>query len=48
MWGPEQQAAFEAVKAAITSAPNLALPDFERPFVVTTDASVVGIGAVLG
>ena len=47
MWGPEQQSSFEAVKSAIVSAPNLALPDFEHPFIVESDASVIGIGAVL-
>ena len=25
----------------------LKLPDFERPFVVTTDASLVSVGAIL-
>jgi hypothetical protein len=47
-----QRLAFEAMKAALTSAPLLALPDFvgargTKPFVVTTDASDYGIGAVL-
>ena len=47
VWGPDQQRAFAAVKEAITSATNLALPNFEHPFVVQCDASDIGIGAVL-
>ena len=47
LWGPEQQHSFEAIKVALTSAPCLELPRFDLPFELVTDASNVGIGAVL-
>jgi len=47
VWLPRHQAAFDRLKAALTSAPVLALPDFTRPFEIHTDASGVAIGAVL-
>jgi hypothetical protein len=51
-WSEQHDAAFNQVKVALTTAPCLALPDFEaartdKPFVVTTDASDFGIGAIL-
>ena len=46
-WTPSTQTAFEALKQALTSAPVLALPDFRLPFTVETDASAIGMGAVL-
>jgi len=46
-WGSEEDTAFRKLKQALTSAPILACPDFERPFTVQTDASTSGLGVVL-
>lgn len=44
---PQYIEAFEKLKLLIASHPILKFPDFEKPFVVTTDASDYAIGAVL-
>jgi len=46
-WCANCQKAFEEVKHALTHAPVLALPDFSKPFEVSCDASIQGLGAVL-
>jgi hypothetical protein len=46
-WKEEREAAFEKLKKELADATLLAYPDFCRRFKVTTDASAIGIGAVL-
>ncbi|GBG60252.1 hypothetical protein CBR_g3496 [Chara braunii] len=46
-WTDECEAAFKRLKHALTHHEVLMVPDPQRPFVVTTDASQYGIGAVL-
>jgi len=45
--GPAQDQAFDTLKARLTSAPLLQLPDFGKTFELECDASGVGIGGLL-
>ncbi|KAI0525242.1 hypothetical protein KFK09_004635 [Dendrobium nobile] len=47
LWGEAASEAFEKLKKAMTTVPVLALPDFNQMFIVETDASGYGLGAVL-
>ena len=46
-WSEECQIAFDTLRRALTSSPILAFPNPEKPFILDTDASDTGIGAVL-
>uniref|UniRef100_A0A9J8CAA1 ribonuclease H n=1 Tax=Cyprinus carpio carpio TaxID=630221 RepID=A0A9J8CAA1_CYPCA len=46
-WTPSAEEAFGQVKTALTSAPVLRALDFSCPFLLQTDASDAGLGAVL-
>ncbi|KAF1326243.1 Retroelement pol polyprotein, partial [Globisporangium splendens] len=46
-WSSEHDHAFRALKLALQQAPTLRLPDFDRRFTVTTDASGYCMGGVL-
>ncbi|KAG2872189.1 hypothetical protein PC114_g26516 [Phytophthora cactorum] len=46
-WRPEHQAAFDAVKTCLSTAPVLMLPDHSKPFHVVCDASDFAIGCAL-
>lgn len=47
VWGPDQQKAFDSVKKFLVSSPILKLPDFNKEFILMTDASKKSLGAVL-
>ena len=46
-WGPEQEDAFKKLKDLVTSAPVLAFANFNKPFILHTDASAESLGACL-
>ena len=46
-WDDESQEAFDILKRKVCEAPCLAFPDFTQPFLLKTDASGGGLGAVL-
>ena len=48
IWTGECQAALDKLKTALTTAPILAFPDMEKPFILTCDASRSGLGYILG
>ena len=47
VWNDNLQRSFDALKHSLSTAPVLQLPDWEKTFIVRTDASDRGIGAVL-
>lgn len=46
-WTDYHQCAFEELKTALVNSVVLTHPDFNRPFILSTDASLDGLGAVL-
>ena len=47
VWGPEQQRAFTTILAQMAANPILRQPEPEKPFLLHTDWSQAGLGAVL-
>lgn len=46
-WSEREMEAFETIKEKLTSPPVLGYADYSKPFVLHTDASAKGLGAVL-
>ena len=46
-WTPELEKLFQNVKNAMTADTELTIPNTTHPFLITVDASLVGLGAVL-
>nr|XP_054770320.1 uncharacterized protein LOC129278127 [Lytechinus pictus] len=46
-WTAEEEAAFKVLKESLTQSPILCLPDVQKKFILRTDASSTGLGAVL-
>ena len=47
LWGADQQKAFETMKDRLRKTPVLAYPNFDSPFILTTDASKTAVAAIL-
>ena len=47
VWTENTESAFQHLKTCLCSAPILAYPNFDKPFILQTDASDFGLGAVL-
>ena len=47
VWSPECETAFQKLKTKLSQQPVMKLPDVTQPFVLRTDASDIGLGAVL-
>ena len=46
-WTPKCETAFTTLKSKLITPPVLAYPNFEKDFTLETDASILGLGAVL-
>ena len=46
-WGEKEEESFKTLKEACTTAPVLAYPNYSLPFILHTDSSTDGLGAVL-
>lgn len=46
-WGAKQQESFKILKTRLCEAPISAFPDFNKSFILTTDASDYAVGTVL-
>lgn len=46
-WNEEAEKTFNTIKSILTTAPILITPDWSKPSTLTTDASNVGLGAIL-
>ena len=47
MWSDDCQHAFNSLKQKLIEAPVLAYPSFDKDFILETDASIKGVGAIL-
>jgi hypothetical protein len=47
VWSPVVHDAFKSLQRALVQAPVLALPNFDKDFVLETDTCAIGVGAVL-
>ncbi|CAB3256945.1 unnamed protein product [Arctia plantaginis] len=47
LFDEEASRAFKEIKSLLITAPILSVPKFDRPFIISTDASDVGLGCIL-